>query len=138
MTFQSQKSITYIQMSLKKSTRHIWCHEQELGKIPILSCSAAGLAISEKQHRPDPRAAGTGWAGALLAEQSGAGLLIQQLCGLVFILPLRASSAVLATFPHPEYHLSSPTHRIVYIFPVEGKWSDSAPSQKILVWPWMC
>lgn len=54
------------------------------------------------------------------------------------ILPLTATSAAQATFPHPEYQLSSPTHKIIYIFPIEEKLLDSAPSQKILLWPWMC
>lgn len=112
----------------KKHKAHLvwWARAR---KNPHCQCQCCWFGQQWKAAEPWPRGC---------RDSRGSGFLAQQVCALLLILPLRASSAVLATFPHPECHLSSPTHGIVDIFPVEGKWSDSAPSQKILVWPWMC
>lgn len=66
MIFQSQKSITYIQMSLKKSTGTSGVMNKSLEKSAFSVAVLLVLPAVKSSTKLTPEAGGTGWAGALL------------------------------------------------------------------------
>lgn len=66
MIFQSQKSITYIQMSLKKSTGTSGVMNKSLEKSAFSVAVLLVLPAVKSSTKLTPEAGGAGWAGALL------------------------------------------------------------------------